>query len=671
MPPASKKGTGKVIVPRDRRSSSRHSTPASLLSEEFPSTPPDVTPSATSIPAPTLPKETPYLHTLTASLITPDLSLGALIDKAHAGHKPNDPPTARELNTLHDAIRSTVVKTFEKRGETSERNLRQVVAKRKERAGLEREREAELQAAAVERAKKRSEDEARKGKKGGAKRAREEDEAEVKEGERRGSIPKVGAHGVARQDGVGLDEGAPAPPSPRVEPGTAIIDPMDIAQSPVESEASHMDGQATIPLYERAFGKDPTKFDDPTVYDIRDWDEDMSYEDKKAIFGVSRWPASDLRDLIAGDPPDMDLSNAKPANQINFSTFQTYVEPYIRPFTEEDVAFLKERGDRVTPYLIPQRGTRTYKEVWAAEDGLTGTEPPRREENDPNVARGGMDEMNDEVAETDEVSLGPIAARLMSIIRPQPNTSTSSRPPPTEEPPDTNGDTSMLNGTDDLLDPLATLPGASVTEDHHPLTLLPPEASRLAPEHPKPDFDTFESRALQELKYIGFITPSDTPSHALHNDDEIASRLRTLQAELRLVAARNNARKARLLELTEERMAMQEYSNIADDLDSQVNTAYLKRNRSMTSKPSKKGSATSAAAARAAGRGLAATGRGISEGTKALMQKRRDWIDMVGPVVGYGRAGIPEPNETIFDVDGMAKFEKMEREAEAGEGVEE
>jgi transcriptional adapter 3 len=111
-------------------------------------------------------------------------------------------------------------------------------------------------------------------------------------------------------------------------------------------------------------------------------------------------------------------------------------------------------------------------------------------------------------------------------------------------------------------------------------------------------------------------------------------------------------------------MAMQEYANISDDLDNQVNAAYLKRNRSLAKPNQKKG-----AASRPGQKGVAPApaGRGVSDGVRALMQKRKDWIEMVGPVVTYGRPPIPEDDETIFDEATMKRLEKAEKEAEAVE----
>lgn len=69
----------------------------------------------------------------------------------------------------------------------------------------------------------------------------------------------------------------------------------------------------------------------------------MTDEEKKEIYGVALFPKNDLSDLIAGVPPDKDFSNAKPSNQVNANTFQSYLDPYLRPLTDEDMAFLKER----------------------------------------------------------------------------------------------------------------------------------------------------------------------------------------------------------------------------------------------------------------------------------------------------------------------------------------
>jgi hypothetical protein len=101
------------------------------------------------------------------------------------------------------------------------------------------------------------------------------------------------------------------------------------------------------------FGDDPSEFPDPTIYHIKDITPDMSEDEKKQIYCVAGYPDSDLHDLTPGTPPDQDFSNAKPSNQVNASTFANYVEPFIRPLTEEDRGFLTERVSSKTLAVVP------------------------------------------------------------------------------------------------------------------------------------------------------------------------------------------------------------------------------------------------------------------------------------------------------------------------------
>lgn len=99
-------------------------------------------------------------------------------------------------------------------------------------------------------------------------------------------------------------------------------------------------GQPPVP--QQGFFPDPLA-PDPVIYHIRDITPDMSDAEKKDIFSVTAYPTTDLSDQIAGVPPDKDFSNAKPSNQVAPNTFLAYVEPYVRPLTEEDMAWLRER----------------------------------------------------------------------------------------------------------------------------------------------------------------------------------------------------------------------------------------------------------------------------------------------------------------------------------------
>ena len=147
-----------------------------------------------------------------------------------------------------------------------------------------------------------------------------------------------------------------SPASPLASPagvaGTAANGAQSVrASSPTSSTSSIDEHQPppapSMPQYQ-TFGPDPSKFDDPTIYHIREITDDMTDEEKRDIYGVKSFPKSDLSDLIAGKVADKDFSSAKPTNQVNANTFLAYVEPYLRPLTEEDMAWLKERVSQKT-----------------------------------------------------------------------------------------------------------------------------------------------------------------------------------------------------------------------------------------------------------------------------------------------------------------------------------
>ena len=109
------------------------------------------------------------------------------------------------------------------------------------------------------------------------------------------------------------------------------------------SDSSHQpEPQPAVPQVQ-IFGDNPLKFDDPTIYHIREIRPDMTDDEKKEIYSVAVFPKSDLAHMMAGVAPDKDFSNAKPSNQVSANTFQAYIEPYVRPLMEEDIAWLRER----------------------------------------------------------------------------------------------------------------------------------------------------------------------------------------------------------------------------------------------------------------------------------------------------------------------------------------
>ena len=448
----------------------------------------------------------------------------------------------------------------------------------------------------------------------------------------------------------------------------------------LEDDESSSDEHQPLPApampHLQTFGEDPSTFPDPTVYEIRKVTPDMTVDERKEIYSVAFFPPHDLEDQIAGSPPDKDFSNAKPTNQVQANTFATYLEPYFRPYTEEDLAFLRERGDRVTPFVIPRRGKKHYTEVWAEEDGMSVDAPQQgRDKLPPNQARGSIDSLDDAVAETDQVSAGPILSRLLATLRPE------HRAPPSEEKPTinglTNGEANINGEANGDLGDLQTLGDAPAPIP--PATYMTESSSEnwKKASHPKLDHAQVDERIKQELRHLGFFPPDTEPDFDAHYDDEIAARLRFLQGKLKEQSTINGARKARLMELVKERMAHQEYTTILEDLDSQVQTAYLKRTRTMgKSKKTKRPGGAGGGSHFVGGSANGMARPGIGDMTKTLMERRTKWIDSIGRVFDNERSiidvpRVANPDSSIFKPEDMAEYIKKERELWDEEGEDE
>ena len=465
-----------------------------------------------------------------------------------------------------------------------------------------------------------------------------------------------------------------------VAPATPAATGMDIDdKDDGDSSSDEHQPKPALPIpHMQTFGDDPSTFPDPTIYEIREVTPGMDDDMKKEIYAVKQFPHNSLDDLIAGDPPDKDFSNAKPTNQVQANTFSTFLEPYFRPFTEEDLAFLRERGDRSTPFSIPRRGKRHYTELWAEEDGAMSidTHQQGRDKYPLNQARGSVDGMDDSVAETDQISAGPLLSRLLATMRPE------HRAPSAEEKPRTNGLTNgeaSINGemngdnadlSQILGDTIAPVPPATYMTDSNS------EAWKKAT-HPKLDYAQVDERIKQELRHIGFLPPDTEPDYDAHYDDEIAARLRYLQGRLKQQSIINGARKARLTDLTKERMAHQEYTTILEDLDSQVQTAYLKRTRTMgKSKKAKRPGGAGGGSHYVGGGNTGMAKPGIGDLVKTVMERRRKWIDGIGMVFDnefkVPRAENPKgENTSIFKPEDMLDFQRRENQAWDEEGEEE
>jgi transcriptional adapter 3 len=475
-----------------------------------------------------------------------------------------------------------------------------------------------------------------------------------------------------------------SPPEQLISPttATAMEDHQPTPGSPSSSDSSSEDQQpppAPATTNYQTFGANPLSFDDPTLYHIRDVTEDLDDDDRKEIYCVSRFPKSDLSDRIAGTIPDKDFSNAKPANQVTANTFATWVEPHVRPLGEDEAAFLKERvsfrsvvlnntnvvkGDRQTPFLTPRRGPKHWSDIFAEEDGSISVDSPQNRDKFPlNRARGSLDQISDDTAQTEQISIGPVLARVFGAMRYE------GRPAPGEEKKEANG---VVNGD-------VTMGGTNEAETNGEFGSggdsekpLPPATAFAESSQPgwkmtnlKMDHMQMEERIKIELRYLGLFPTDENPDYEAHYDDDICSRLRKLHTEVKTDLLTDAARKTRVLDFAKERMALQEYRGILEDLDSQVSQAYLKRTRTLGK--SKKSSAKHHRPGGAGGGSHLVGGGGISKPgigdvAKTLMERRHRWIDNIGPIFQDTNSNVPTKGQNIFEPSAMQELEKQELE---------
>ncbi|KAL1988031.1 hypothetical protein VTN96DRAFT_1555 [Rasamsonia emersonii] len=664
MPLANKgKGKGREV----RQSRSRNTTPSSGLSSS-------TTTGASSVPG--------YLDNDVSKLFSSStVQYDDILERLGGG---GTIPDSKTLELLGEHLK-TLSQLADARGDVCNAGMRELSQKRKEvledqQEQMERDAEERMK---MKREAEDDEDGSRALKGGKLKKRKERASKEDRP-------LAVGAHEITRQDGGELGErkrhrettspsskksrnlasgstSSLSPPSMASPPPPASGDAPEAVGSPSSddsSESQQPEPAAAVPQYQ-VFGPDPLKFPDPTIYHIREVTPGMTDEEKKEIYCVADFPKSDLSHLMAGTPPDKDFSNSKPTNQVSANTFASYIDPYVRPLTEEDIAFLKEKGDRTTPFVMPRRGKKHYTEIWAEEDGALGVDQsnPERERLPLNQGRGNIEQVTDETAETDKVSVGPLVSRLYSLLRYE------HRAPPDENAANgtTNGDTStngQMNG-DSAMD--LDHPTSESENKPQPSATSFPDASPSSFKVPAPKLEhaQLDERLKAELRYVGFLGPDDNPDFDAHYDDDIAQRLRLLQSELKKQMIINGARKARLLEIARERMAYQEYTTIHDDLDAQVQQAYLKRTRTLGK--SKKGSQAKHRPGGAGGGShvvsAAGVGRpGIGDVARTLMDRRKRWRDCIGPVFKDCKTTVPGKDESIFDPAIMAEYEKAELE---------
>ena len=299
---------------------------------------------------------------------------------------------------------------------------------------------------------------------------------------------------------------------------------------------------------------------------------------------------------------------------------------------------------------------------------------PEQDRLPPNQPRGSIEQMDDETAETDQISSGPLLNRLLSTMRFEHRNSPSEDKSQPNGLPNGIGEPSVTNG--EL--PNGTAHDTNPTEEPSnkpqplPSATSLPDSARPPSNAPSLTHAQIDERLRAELRHIGFLSPDNEPDYDAHYDDEIAERLRYLQGRLKETSVRNGAMKARVLQLAEAIMAYQEYSTILEDLDSQVQQAYMKRTRTLgkskknTKRPGGAGGGShpiQGGVSTAGGGGVGGISKpGIGDVARQLMTRRGKWEEQIGPVFNGDVRRVRGKGEGIFGDSIMEPLMRQERE---------
>jgi hypothetical protein len=292
---------------------------------------------------------------------------------------------------------------------------------------------------------------------------------------------------------------------------------------------------------------------------------------------------------------EVDFVRVKPKDQVPIATFWSALEPYFRNLTEEDREFLLEKSDQGKPYLIPPLGQH-YLEKWAEEDMAASINTMTNNNSEQHKLRylANPHDISDPQLLQNDIGGGSLTERLISSLVVE-NILTE----------DIN-----LNEDEEEDDP-------DIVERKHTRTMLQSD--------PPAEVVDFEERLRRELRYVGLFSDEDVDWNA-KEDDEICAELRSLGQEFKEQAKINDEHKKRLLEIVDCQLQYEQYRQVLDTLDSQVEQGYLKRFRPQKAKKRKTTGPRPA----------------LSENTVHAMEKRKTWIDALGSIFKDKNMNMPQ-----------------------------
>ena len=319
--------------------------------------------------------------------------------------------------------------------------------------------------------------------------------------------------------------------------------------------------------------------------------------------------------------------------------------------------------------MIPKLG-RFYADVWTEEDSTLSsklnTPGYQQSPSDSYLAKGSIDDLTEDRLYTEDISCGPLSNRLLSAILSTREGGIS------DDEDELSKDSTLKTEVKDENKP------SIISEDEVATQLNSEEDYKVVTE--ANDFQSVEERLKRELKYIGIFMNLPTGEEGKpkakqtggraskkstvsiidndewiknKEDDEVCAEIRKLQKQLKEVTSRNRANRKKLIPLVEEHIAYQEYCAILEDLDKQVDLSYMKR---LKGKGKKRKTDANTPQQQA-----------INSGLRALLEKRKRWIDNIGKLFPVAEKMKRIPSESILIKDGTVEAEQNDEDnAETG-----
>ncbi|KAJ2145574.1 Transcriptional regulator [Coemansia sp. RSA 678] len=318
-----------------------------------------------------------------------------------------------------------------------------------------------------------------------------------------------------------------------------------------------------------------------------------------------------------GTPVQEDFSRVKVPNQVQIQTYWASLEPYFRNITDDDIALLESSVEDQELYVVPKQG-KFYAYTWAEEEvahfpdhmhsnktryiakSLLGTDALGKSRTDSTTAGG---DSSDRDMSLNTARLAPLTERIVSaLVAERLVLSDESRVKPELGDLGPGGNNSALSDSEG---------GDTETETHQPSL--------------NGDMLSLEDRLKRELQYIGILDDDDVNWND-REDDEVCVAIRALQRQLREQTRINNMRKTRLLPISKEHIGFQEYTQVIDELDKQVEQCYIKRHRQTKSRKRKSAPVKTVS---------------LSDNALNAMGRRRRVVDAIGHLFPAEKFALP------------------------------